>query len=136
MCPTTPTWPARVTLLPIFVLPAIPTCATITESSPISTLWAICTKLSIFVPLPITVSPNVALSIVTHAPISTSSSILTIPTCGILWKLLPSFANPKPSLPITALQCTITRLPTEQPSLTDTLEYSTVSSPTRAPLPI
>jgi len=41
--PRTPTWPARVTYLPILVLPAITHIGRINEAmSPIVTLWAIC----------------------------------------------------------------------------------------------
>ena len=39
------------------------------------TPWAICTRLSIFVPAPMRVSPTAGRSIVEFAPISTSSSI-------------------------------------------------------------
>ena len=45
---------------------------------------AICTRLSIFAPAPIRVSPTAGRSMVVFAPISTSSSITTSPTCGIL----------------------------------------------------
>ena len=48
------------------------------------TLCAICTRLSIFVPAPITVSSMLPRSIVVFAPISTSSSTMQRPTCGIL----------------------------------------------------
>lgn len=41
--------------------------------------------------------PKVPLSMELLAPISTSSSICTKPTWGILWYLWPSGANPKPS---------------------------------------
>ena len=84
ICPTTPTWPANTTSLPNTVLPEIPTCPTIKQFSPVRTLCAKCTKLSNLVPLPIRVSPNAARSIVQLAPISTSSSITTTPTCGFL----------------------------------------------------
>ena len=47
------------------------------------TLCAICTRLSIFVPAPITVSSMLPRSIVVFAPISTSSSMMQRPTCGI-----------------------------------------------------
>ena len=50
-----------------------------------STPCAICTRLSIFVPAPIRVSPTAGRSIVEFAPISTSSSMTTPPICGIFW---------------------------------------------------
>jgi PAS domain S-box-containing protein len=81
-------------LPPISVDPAIPTCDTIRQCLPIFTLCAICTRLSTFVPSPITVSPRAARSTVVPAPSSTSSSMRTIPICGIL-KCFPScVANP------------------------------------------
>ncbi len=48
------------------------------------------TRLSIFVPSPMTVSPRVARSIVALAPISTSSPTRTIPTWGTFRCALPS----------------------------------------------
>ena len=84
-CPDTPTCPAKIVLLPILLLPAIPTCPQITTFSPIETLCAIWTKLSILDPLPITVFPNLALSTHELAPISTLSSIITTPSCGIFF---------------------------------------------------
>ena len=109
--PATPDWPARVTRLPSLVLPAMPLWAARIESSPIRTLCATWTRLSIFVPRPITVVPREARSIVTFAPISTSSSILRLPTWGILRCFPPDVANPNPSLPSTAPLCTMTRRP-------------------------
>ena len=58
----------------------MPTWATMIVFAPTTVLWPICTRLSIFVPRPITVSPKVARSTVTLAPISTSSSTTTRPT--------------------------------------------------------
>ena len=84
MWPTMPTWPARVTRLPIFVLPAMPTCAATIESAPMVTEWPTCTRLSSLVRGPMRVSPRAARSMAVSAPISTSSSITTMPTCGIL----------------------------------------------------
>ena len=49
-----------------------------------TTLWPICTRLSIFAPSPITVSRLAPRSIVTPAPISTSSWMMTRPICGTL----------------------------------------------------
>src|SRR5207245_1546918 len=72
--------------------PAIPTWATMIECSPISTLWPICTRLSILVPRRMIVCPSVARSIVVFAPISTSSSTSTEPTCGIFRCASPSKA--------------------------------------------
>ena len=81
--PATPTWPARVTRLPTRVLPAIPTWPASTVSWPITTEWPTCTRLSILVPRPMRVSLMEARSMAARAPISTSSSTTTIPTCGI-----------------------------------------------------
>ena len=64
--------------------PAMPTCDTRKQCFPTRTLWPICTRLSIFVPSPMTVSPSAARSIVVPAPISTSFSMRTMPICGIL----------------------------------------------------
>ena len=47
------------------------------------TLWAICTRLSILLPRPMRVALNLARSMQTHEPISTSSSMMTVPICGI-----------------------------------------------------
>ncbi|MPN59003.1 hypothetical protein SDC9_206720 [bioreactor metagenome] len=116
-CPEIPTWPPNITLFPIFDEPAIPVCEAITESSPISTLCATCTKLSSLTPFLMMVLPNVARSIVVFEPISTSSSITTFPVCGI-FLYVPSSdgANPKPSEPITALAWIIQLLPITHPS--------------------
>ncbi len=46
------------------------------------TLWAMCTRLSIFVPAPTRVSPTEPRSMQTLAPTSTSSSSTHRPTCG------------------------------------------------------
>ena len=62
--------------------PAMPTWATITQWRPITTLWAIWTRLSIFVPSPITVSRLAPRSTVELAPISTSSWMITRPIWG------------------------------------------------------
>ena len=64
--------------------PTTPTCETRITSSPTSQLWPIWTRLSILVPRRSIVSPSVARSIVVLAPISTSSSMRSPPTCGIL----------------------------------------------------
>ena len=81
-CPAKPTWPPIKQFLPILVVPAIPVWAAITVFSPISTLWATWMWLSYFTPFLMIVQPKVALSTVVHAPISTSSSIITFPICG------------------------------------------------------
>jgi hypothetical protein len=69
-----PTWPAKVTRLPRRVLPDTPTCDTITQFSPVTTLCASITRLSTLVPRPMRVSLKRARSTVELAPISTSSS--------------------------------------------------------------
>ena len=56
--------------------------AAITTLRPMVQLCAMCTRLSIFVPWPMRVSPSAPLSIVTLAPIQTSSSITSRPCCG------------------------------------------------------
>ena len=61
------------------VLPAIPTCPAIIQFSPILTLCAICIWLSKYVFFPIIVFEREPLSIVDPQPISTLSSIITIP---------------------------------------------------------
>ena len=51
ICPVIPTCPPNTHFLPTLVEPAIPLWAAIAVWSPISTLWAICTRLSILTPL-------------------------------------------------------------------------------------
>ena len=71
-----------------------PACAAITVLCPTSTLWAIWMRLSSLAPLLINVDPIVALSIVALAPISTLSSITTLPICGTFWNChLPAGQN-------------------------------------------
>ena len=79
-----PAMPPIMQRLPIVVLPAMPTQPAITVCAPMRTLWPICTWLSILTPSSITVSPIVPRSIVVLAPISTSSPITTLPSCGTL----------------------------------------------------
>ena len=62
----------------------MPACPQRIECSPTVTLCPTWTRLSIFVPRPMTVSPSVARSTVALAPISTSSSSRAMPTCGTL----------------------------------------------------
>ncbi len=83
--PATPTCPARVTPLPIRLLPAMPTWPHSTVSEPMVTEWPTCTRLSSFEPRPMRVSPSAARSTAVSAPISTSSSITTVPTWGNFW---------------------------------------------------
>jgi len=83
--PTMPACPARTTPLPRVVEPAMPTWETIMHAWPVTTLWPIWTKLSIFVPAPTRVTPKRARSTHELAPISTSAPISTMPTWGILW---------------------------------------------------
>ena len=49
-------WPAKTALSPTVTLPDMPTCETIRQCRPIETLCPICTRLSILVPSPMTVS--------------------------------------------------------------------------------
>src|ERR1035441_8882733 len=83
-CPTTPTCPVRIALLPISVDPASPTCAQRSTSSPTWDPCPTCTRLSTFTPRPIRVSPTLARSMQEFACTSTSSSITTGAGCGIL----------------------------------------------------
>src|SRR6184192_472908 len=59
-----------------------PTCAATTVCAPIWQLWPMCTRLSSFTPSAMRVSSSEPRSIAVLAPISTSSPISTIPTCG------------------------------------------------------
>ena len=77
ICPTIPTCAAIIQFFPTFVEPATPDNPAITVFSPISTLCAICTKLSNLTPLRSMVEPNVALSIEQFDPISILSSMIT-----------------------------------------------------------
>src|ERR1035438_8489285 len=78
-----------------------------------------CTRLSIFTPRRMRVSPTLARSIQEFACTSTSSSITTGAGCGILCQR-PSgvLAKPKPSDPITTPLCSNTLLPMRQFSRT------------------
>ena len=111
-CPMNLVPTASTTSASIVVLPAMPTCAASRTFRPSRTPCPTCTRLSIFVPAWIRVSPIAGRSIATCAPISTSSSMTTPPTCGI-FRCVPSgrSANPNPSLPITAAFCNTTRSP-------------------------
>ena len=60
------------------------------QCGPICTLWPTCTRLSIFVPRPMRVALNFARSMQTHEPISTSSSMTTVPICGTFACFVPS----------------------------------------------
>ena len=97
---------------PIIVDPATPTWAARQVFLPIITLCAIWTKLSSLAPDLINVEPKVALSTVQFAPISTSSSIMTLPL-WLTFRVFPfeSKLKPKPSEPITELEWIIQFLP-------------------------
>ena len=113
-CPAIPTWPPIIHHSPTLVEPAIPACAAITVCEPISSLCAICIRLSNLTPLCTTVAPIVARSTQVLAPISTLSSRITIPICGILSYPFGVGAKPNPSAPITAPECRIHSLPMRQ----------------------
>jgi len=101
--PITATCPPIKQFSPTLVEPATPDWAAITVFLPISTLWAIWIRLSNLTPLRIIVEPKVALSIVVAEPISTLSSIITLPICGIFCcSPFSSGKKPKPSAPIIA----------------------------------
>ena len=88
-------------------------------------------RLSNFTPFLILVDPIVALSIVVLAPISTLSSITTLPICIIFvyWFLLLE-AKPNPSAPITDPDWSMQPFPTIQLFNIFTPEYKIVLSPT------
>ena len=96
----------------------MPGCATMRQFSPMRQLCPMWTRLSIFVPLPITVAPRVARSTPTCAPISTSSSTTTPPTCGTLVCTPASVVKPNPSAPMTAQLWIVQRAPMRQCSRT------------------
>ena len=72
-------FPAKMQFFPISVEPEIPLCEAITVFSPMTTLCAICTRLSIFTPFSIIVDPMVARSMVVLAPTLTLSFRITFP---------------------------------------------------------
>src|SRR5580698_7595094 len=73
-CSPIPTCPPKIASSSTTLDPEIPVCAAMITFFPIRQLCPICTRLSIFVPRPIRVSPSAPRSIVVFAPISTSSS--------------------------------------------------------------
>ena len=79
-----PTCPPSTTKSPSSQLPEMPTWPTITQCRPMRRIVPDLTRLSILVPSPITVSPSAPRSMVVQAPISTSSWMMTRPSCGIL----------------------------------------------------
>ena len=72
--------------------PASPLLPQMTQARPTRQLCAIWTRLSIFVPSPTVVEPNLARSMQELAPISTSSPMTTFPMCGTLTSPVSSFA--------------------------------------------
>ena len=105
-----PTCPARKQLCPTFEVPAMPVWAEETVFSPICTLWPIWIRLSSFTPRRMIVESVLARSMQVLAPISTSSSTTTLPSCGILSKPPAALGmKPKPSAPITAPACRMQR---------------------------
>ena len=112
-----PTCPARKQFEPTFEVPAMPVWADDTVFSPICTLWPIWIRLSSFTPRRMMVESVLARSMQVLAPISTSSSMTTLPSWGILSNPPAALGmNPKPSAPITAPAWRMQRLPTEHPS--------------------
>ena len=69
------------------------------------------------------------------APISTSSSITTVPPWGVFTQPPGRGSKPKPSDPITAPECTMQRSPIETQGYSTTPGCSSVSLPTRARAP-
>src|SRR3569833_2742292 len=67
------------------------------------------------------------------APISTSSPMLTAPSCGTFTHCPSAWAKPKPSLPITTPGCIIARLPMRLCSPTKTFATRRLRSPIRLP---
>ena len=66
-----PTCPPSTQSSPTLQLPEMPVCAAMTVFAPIAQLWPMCTRLSNFVPGPMTVSSSAPRSMVQLAPIST-----------------------------------------------------------------
>src|SRR3984957_8729513 len=130
-----PTCPPITTFSPISVLPEMPTCAATTELRPILTLCATCTKLSIFTPAPTTVASSDPRSTVELHPISTSSPISTVPTCGNFMCCPSPNTYPNPSPPITTPVCNSTRSLIFAPAYKVTRGCSRQSRPTLAPRP-
>ena len=96
-------------------------------------LWPICTWLSIFTPLPITVSVKVPQSMVVAAPTTTSSPTTTPPSWAIVSKRpFSSGAKPKPSAPSTAPAWMTQRAPTRTLRYSVALLCTTVRWPTWA----
>ena len=95
MCPVTPVCPAIIDVVADRRAAGDPDLRREQHARPIATPCATCTRLSIFVPAPIRVSPIAGRSIVEFAPISTSSSITTSPCCGI-FRCVPSFCRANP----------------------------------------
>src|SRR6266851_4957393 len=134
--PAKPACPPTMTKSPNLVLPEIPTCPARTQPRPRTTLCPICTRLSIIVPGPITVSCPEPRSIVVLAPISTSSPMITRPSCGTLTGPPGSTtANPNPGWPIRTPGCSTTRAPIRQ-WLSVTLAPTRQSSPSSTPASI
>jgi len=95
----------------------MPVWADDTVFSPICTLWPIWIRLSSFTPRRMTVESVLARSMQVLAPISTSSSITTLPSWGILSNPPAALGmNPNPSAPITAPAWRMQFAPTMQPS--------------------
>ena len=78
------TAPPRTAPSPMETLPPMAQQPQMTTERPMRQLWAIWTRLSILVPSPTRVTPNLARSTQEFAPISTSAPISTMPTWGIL----------------------------------------------------
>ena len=135
--PATPTWPASTTSSSIIVLPAMPTCAASSTRRPIATPCAICTRLSIFVPARIRVSPTAGRSIVVFAPISTSSSMTTSAMLRNLQVRAVRLADEAEAVAAddgAVLQDDA--MADAHASRIETCEWTTQSSPMRAPAPM
>src|SRR5260370_13030403 len=134
-CSPIPTWPPRIAPSSTTLDPEIPVCAAITTCSPMTQLCPMWTRLSIFVPRPIRVSPRAPRSMVVFAPISTSSSTTSRPCCGKIRYSPVSLlrAYPNPVDPSTAPACTTTRPPSTTPVCTTTRAIRLQSLPTTAP---
>ena len=82
MCGARPPPPPIWTPSPRTALPAMPVWPLIMHMRPIWTLCAIWQRLSILLPAPMRVAPNLPRSMQVQEPISTSSSSTTFPRCG------------------------------------------------------
>ena len=130
-CPATPTCPASTTSSSMTVLPAMPTCAASSARAPDADAVR---DLHEVVDLRAGANPRFADRGPIDRRVGADLDVVfdhdAAACCGI-FRCVPSacLTKPKPSLPITAPSCTITRWPTTTRSRMDTCEWTTQSSP-------